>query len=68
METTTDLSALILNCTLKKSPTISNTEVLIEKAAKLYETLGVKTEIVRVVDHNVHFGVSSDEGDGDGWP
>jgi len=25
-------------------------------------------EIVRVVDHNVRFGVSTDEGDGDGWP
>ncbi len=28
----------------------------------------VETEIVRVVDHDVHPGVSSDEGDGDEWP
>ena len=32
------------------------------------EPLGVSSEIVRVVDHNIPFGVSSDEGDGDEWP
>lgn len=29
---------------------------------------GVKSELVRVVDHNVKPGVSSDEGRGDAWP
>ena len=29
---------------------------------------GVGTDIVRVVDHDVKPGVSSDEGDGDAWP
>jgi multimeric flavodoxin WrbA len=28
----------------------------------------VDGELIRVVDHKVHFGVSIDEGDGDGWP
>jgi multimeric flavodoxin WrbA len=28
----------------------------------------VDGEIVRVVDHGVRFGASTDEGDGDGWP
>jgi multimeric flavodoxin WrbA len=28
----------------------------------------VTGELVRVVDHDVRFGVSTDEGDGDGWP
>ncbi len=62
------ITALFLNCTLKKSPEISNTQALIDKVAALMEELGATTESVRVVDHNVAFGVSSDEGDGDGWP
>ncbi len=63
-----ELSALLLNCTLKPSPTVSNTGALIDKAVKLYESLNVKTEVVRVRDYTIKFGVSSDEGDGDQWP
>ncbi|WP_340819566.1 flavodoxin family protein [Methanolobus sp. WCC4] len=62
------LKALFLNCTLKYSPEISNTRVLIDKAVKLFEELGVESEVVRVTDYNVKFGVSSDEGEGDQWP
>ncbi|MHB9052964.1 MAG: flavodoxin family protein [Thermoleophilia bacterium] len=62
------LKALFLNCTLKKSPRVSNTEALIRKVVAIMEPLGVEAEIVRVVDHNVAFGVSSGEGGGDGWP
>ena len=62
------LKALFLNCTLKKSPRVSNTEALIRKVAGLMEALGVNTEIVRLIDHKIAFGVSSDEGDGDEWP
>ena len=62
------LKALFLNCTLKKSPEISNTRALIDKAAALYRDLGVETEIIRVVDHDVFFGVASDMGEGDAWP
>jgi multimeric flavodoxin WrbA len=29
---------------------------------------GVTGEVLRVVDHGVKFGVTTDEGDGDGWP
>jgi multimeric flavodoxin WrbA len=28
----------------------------------------IEGEVVRVVDHDVAFGVSTDEGEGDGWP
>jgi multimeric flavodoxin WrbA len=62
------LKALFLNCTLKKSPETSNTEAFIKNAEKIFTELGVTSEIVRVVDHNVHFGVTSDEGEGDAWP
>lgn len=62
------LRAVILNCTLKKSPEVSNTEALIRKVVELMDPLGVESEIVRVVDRNIPFGVSSDEGPGDDWP
>lgn len=62
------LKALFLNCTLKRSPKTSNTEAFIKNAEKMFHELDVKTESVRVVDHNVKFGNSSDEGEGDGWP
>lgn len=60
--------ALFLNCTLKRSPEQSNTQALIDKVAALMQDLGATTETLRVVDHDVRFGVTSDEGDGDEWP
>ncbi|HET6496725.1 MAG TPA: flavodoxin family protein [Thermoleophilia bacterium] len=63
-----DLKAAILNCTLKKSPAISNTEALINKVIALMEPLGVESEVIRVADYHVPFGVSSDEGPSDEWP
>lgn len=62
------LHALFLNCTLKRSPEISNTRALIDKAASLFEAKGITTEVIRVVDYKVAFGVSSNEGEGDEWP
>ncbi|WP_292487661.1 flavodoxin family protein [Methanohalobium sp.] len=62
------LKALFLNCTLKKSPEVSNTRALIDKAVKLFEEQGVKTEVIRIVDYNIPFGVTSYEGEGDEWP
>lgn len=62
------LKAVILNCTLKKSPRKSNTEALIDKAVEEYSKLGVETEVIRIIDYNIPFGINSDEGDGDQWP
>src|SRR5258708_3942610 len=62
------MKALILNCTLKKSPEVSNTDALINKVVLLYKNLGVTTEVLRVVDYKIPFGVSSNEGKGDEWP
>lgn len=62
------IKALFLNCTLKPSPAVSNTQALIDKVADIYKELEVETETVRVLDYNVKFGVSSNEGDGDQWP
>ena len=62
------LKALFLNCTLKKTPNVSNTEALINKAISLYSDLGVETDVIRPVDYDIAFGVSSYEGEGDQWP
>ncbi|QSZ66858.1 flavodoxin family protein [Methanofollis aquaemaris] len=62
------LKALFLNCTLKYSPEVSNTEALIRKAMGLFHDLGVESEVVRVTDYVVRFGTSSNEGQGDEWP
>jgi multimeric flavodoxin WrbA len=62
------LQALILNCTLKRSPKRSNTQALIEKAVAEYERLRVRCEVLRVVDFQIASGTSSNEGPGDQWP
>jgi len=62
------LTAIALNCTLKaegESSTDAMIAVLGDAFAKHHVTL---TETIRVVGSGVKFGVSSDEGDGDGWP
>jgi multimeric flavodoxin WrbA len=62
------LKALLVNCTLKKSPEPSNTEALMDRVIEVLESLDTECEKVRVVDHEIPFGVSSDMGDGDEWP
>jgi multimeric flavodoxin WrbA len=62
------LKALFLNCTLKNSPETSNTQAFISNAEKIFHELEVETESIRVVDHNVKYGNSSNEGEGDAWP
>jgi multimeric flavodoxin WrbA len=62
------LKALGINCTLKKSPEVSNTEALMKRVMMILEDHSVQTELLRPVDYDIRFGVSSDEGDGDEWP
>jgi multimeric flavodoxin WrbA len=62
------LKAVLLNCTLKKSPAVSNTQALMDIVIETLEGLDVGCESIRIVDHNIPFGVSSDEGPGDEWP
>lgn len=62
------MKALFLNCTLKKSPKQSNTQAFINNAIKEFEKLDVTCDVLRLIDHDIKFGVSSDEGDGDAWP
>jgi len=55
-----DLKALFLNCTLKKSPERSHTEGLIRISQAIMEKNGVAVEVVRPVDHELAFGVYPD--------
>ncbi|MFO7846493.1 MAG: NAD(P)H-dependent oxidoreductase [Balneolaceae bacterium] len=54
------LSALFLNCTLKKSPEKSHTEALMNLSKEIMDSVGVKTEILRPVDYDVAIGVYPD--------
>ena len=62
------MKALILTCTLKRSPEPSNTDALADVVADKLTGAGVEVERIRAVDHDIKPGVSSDEGDGDAWP
>lgn len=62
------MNAVLLNYTLKPSPQTSNTEALLERVVEWFDRLDTRSENVRVVDHDVRFGVTSDEGHGDQWP
>ncbi len=67
-----DLSALFLNRTLKRSPELSHTEGLIRIARAILEANGVSTETVRPVDHAIATGVYPDMTEHgwteDAWP
>ena len=67
-----DLSALFLNCTLKRSPEMSHTQGLIDISIAIMRKNGVKTEVVRPVDHQIAYGVWGDMTehgwDVDEWP
>ncbi len=64
----TSLRALVLVCSLKKSPAPSSSELLGTQVLDALKEHDVEGELVRVVDHDIAYGVSTDEGDGDEWP
>lgn len=45
--------ALILNCTLRRTPSKSQTQTLTDKAVTLLQSEGVECELVRVIDHDI---------------
>ncbi|WP_420111786.1 flavodoxin family protein [Pseudactinotalea sp.] len=62
------LTALVLNCTLKAGDETSNTAALAQVVIDALRARGVDVNMIRVVDHDVKPGVTSDEGAGDAWP
>ncbi|MDX1527246.1 MAG: flavodoxin family protein [Gammaproteobacteria bacterium] len=67
-----DLNALFLNCTLKRSPDLSHTAGLIDIAVAIMEKNGVSTETLRPVDYDIAYGVYGDMREhgwaSDDWP
>ena len=63
-------TAIAINCSLKPSAgEPSSTDKMIELLASEFRIHGIElAETIRIVDHNVKPGVSSDEGEGDDWP
>lgn len=64
------LSAIAINCTLKRSGSEpSSTDKMIGVIAGELKNRGVEVrETIRIADHDIKPGVSSDEGPGDAWP
>ena len=55
-----DLTALFINCTLKRSPQTSHTEGLMDVARAIMQKNGVSVESIRAVDHEIPPGVYTD--------
>jgi multimeric flavodoxin WrbA len=61
------LKALFLNCTLKRTPEVSNTQGLIDISRGILEKNGVEVEVLRPVDYDIAYGVWPDMRK-HGWP
>ncbi|MDF3029094.1 MAG: flavodoxin family protein [Fluviicola sp.] len=67
-----NLKAVYVNCTLKKSPETSHTDLLMEVSKQIMTKEGVTVDSIRLVDHQVANGVYPDmtehNWDQDEWP
>lgn len=67
-----DLRALFINCTLKRSPEVSHTQGLMDIAISIMRTQGVEVETIRAIDHDIAAGVWPDMTEhgweADAWP
>ena len=68
----TGLRALYVNCTLKRSPEVSNTQGLIDVSVAIMAANGVSVDQFRAVDHDLAPGVYPDMREHgaatDAWP
>ena len=55
-----DLRALYVNCTLKRSPERSNTQALADRSIAIMRANGVAVDVIRAVDHDIATGVYPD--------
>ncbi len=55
-----DLNALYINCTLKRSPEPSNTQALADLSIEIMRRSGVLVESIRAIDHVIATGVQPD--------
>jgi len=66
------LRAMYINCTLKRSPERSHTQGLVDVSAGIMRKQGVAVEIIRAIDHDIATGVWPDMTEHgwatDAWP
>ena len=55
-----DLRALFINCTLKRSPEQSHTQGLADISIEIMRRQGVTVDVVRAIDHDIATGVWPD--------
>ncbi|MGB0950010.1 MAG: flavodoxin family protein, partial [Marinirhabdus sp.] len=55
-----NLKALYINCTLKRSPRMSHTKALMDVSMNIMRAEGVTVGQLRFVDHAVAYGVHHD--------
>ncbi len=67
-----NLRAVFINCTLKRSPEVSNTQGLADRSIEIMRRQGVTVDVVRAIDHSIATGVWPDMTehgwDRDDWP
>ncbi|MFB6633613.1 flavodoxin family protein [Streptomyces sp. NPDC056362] len=64
----TPLRAVALVCTLSPSPDASSSELLARQTLEALAEHGVTGKSIRIADHDVKTGISTDLGEGDAWP
>ncbi|MFK0231142.1 flavodoxin family protein [Streptomyces sp. NPDC090303] len=64
----TPLRAVALVCTLSPSPAASSSELLARQTLDALAEHGVTGKSIRIADHDVRTGISTDLGEGDAWP
>jgi multimeric flavodoxin WrbA len=64
----TPLEAIALICSLSPSPDESSSELLAAQVLTELAQHDVEGSVVRIVDHDIKYGVQVDMGDGDEWP
>jgi hypothetical protein len=57
-----DLKAFFVNCTLKRSPDVSNTQGLMDISMEIMRRNGVQVDCIRAIDHDIATGVWSTSG------
>lgn len=63
------IKALVLNCSLKDSTQKSNTRALINEIVKIFDENRVETEVLRMADYTIGFGVTHEGvNEKDQWP
>lgn len=62
------LKAIILNASLKHSDELSNTEGLAQEVTDIYHKENIASEMIRLSDYNISYGISDDMDGDDEWP